>query len=118
TNSRACVRSARPQRSFCRISPSSFTAQPAKNAGSLFPREVIMALYVFDGTGNEDNDGDKRDSNACKFFHAYEDADKNDDTNKEIGSLYLKGIGTRAKTFIGRSFSEAFGIGGHQRVRQ
>ena len=77
-----------------------------------------MALYVFDGTGNEDNDGDKRDSNACKFFHAYEDADKNDDTKKEIGSLYLKGIGARAKTFIGRSFSEAFGIGGHQRVRQ
>jgi uncharacterized protein (DUF2235 family) len=77
-----------------------------------------MALYVFDGTGNEDRDGDDRDSNACKFFHAYEDADKNDDTKKEIGSLYLKGIGTRAKTLVGRSFSEAFGIGGHQRVRQ
>jgi uncharacterized protein (DUF2235 family) len=77
-----------------------------------------MALYVFDGTGNEDRDGDDRDSNACKFFHAYEDADKNDDPKKATGSLYLKGIGTRAKTFVGRSFSEAFGIGGHQRVRQ
>lgn len=77
-----------------------------------------MALYVFDGTGNEDRDGDDRDSNACKFFHAYEDPNKNDDPGKKIGSLYLKGIGARARTFIGRGFSEAFGIGGHQRVRQ
>jgi uncharacterized protein (DUF2235 family) len=77
-----------------------------------------MALYVFDGTGNEDRDGDDRDSNACKFFTAYEDPNKNDDPGKEIGSLYLKGIGTRARTFVGRGFSEAFGIGGHRRVRQ
>jgi len=77
-----------------------------------------MALYVFDGTGNEERDGDDRDSNACKFFHAYEDPNKNDDIRKETGSIYLKGIGTRARTFIGRTFSEAFGIGGHQRVRQ
>ena len=77
-----------------------------------------MALYVFDGTGNEDRDGDNRDSNALKFFQAYEDPNKNDDTGKPLGSLYLKGIGMRARTFIGRSFSEAFGIGGHRRVRQ
>ena len=77
-----------------------------------------MALYVFDGTGNEDRDGDDRDSNACKFFHAYEDPGKNDDLSKETGSLYMKGIGTRARSFVGRSFSEAFGIGGHRRVRQ
>jgi uncharacterized protein (DUF2235 family) len=77
-----------------------------------------MALYVFDGTGNEDRDGDDRDSNACKFFKAYEDPNKNDDPGKEVGSLYLKGIGTRARTRIGRTFSEAFGIGGHHRVRQ
>jgi uncharacterized protein (DUF2235 family) len=79
-----------------------------------------MALYVFDGTGNEDNDGDTHDSNACKFFHAYEDptGNKNEDPDQKTGSLYVKGIGTRAKTFVGRSFSEAFGIGGHQRVRQ
>jgi uncharacterized protein (DUF2235 family) len=77
-----------------------------------------MALYVFDGTGNEDRDGDDRDSNACKLFHAYEDPNKNDDPGKDIGSLYMKGIGTRARTFIGRNFSEAFGIGGHRRVRQ
>jgi uncharacterized protein (DUF2235 family) len=77
-----------------------------------------MALYVFDGTGNEDRDGDDRDSNACKFFKAYEDPNKNDDPDKETGSLYMKGIGTRARTFVGRTFSEAFGIGGHRRVRQ
>ena len=77
-----------------------------------------MALYVFDGTGNEDRDGSNRDSNACKFYQAYEDPNKNDDPDKKTGSLYLKGIGTRARTFVGRSFSEAFGIGGHQRVRQ
>ena len=77
-----------------------------------------MALYVFDGTGNEDRDGDTRDSNALKFFQAYEDPKKNTDPGKELGSLYLKGIGTRARTFIGRTFSEAFGIGGHRRVRQ
>ena len=77
-----------------------------------------MALYVFDGTGNEDRDGDDRDSNACKFFHAYDDPNKNDDPDKQLGSLYLKGIGRRARTFLGRTFAESFGIGGHQRVRQ
>jgi uncharacterized protein (DUF2235 family) len=77
-----------------------------------------MALYVFDGTGQEDRDGDERDTNACKFFTAYEDADKNDEPGKETGSLYVNGIGTRARTFVGRTFSEAFGIGGHRRVRQ
>jgi uncharacterized protein (DUF2235 family) len=77
-----------------------------------------MALYVFDGTGNEDRDGDDRDSNACKFFQAYDDPNKNDDVDKDTGSLYLKGIGRRARTFLGRTFSEAFGIGGHRRVRQ
>jgi len=77
-----------------------------------------MALYVFDGTGQEDRDGSDRDTNACIFFTAYDDPNKNDDPDKEIGSLYLKGVGTRARTFLGRGFSEAFGIGGHRRVRQ
>jgi uncharacterized protein (DUF2235 family) len=77
-----------------------------------------MALYVFDGTGNEDRDGDTHDTNPCKLFHAYDDPLKNDDTGKPTGSLYLKGIGTRAQTLAGRGFSEAFGIGGHRRVRQ
>jgi uncharacterized protein (DUF2235 family) len=77
-----------------------------------------MALYAFDGTGNEDRDGDDRDSNVCDFFKGYQDANRNDDPGKSIGSLYLKGIGTRAKTLVGEGASEAFGIGGHRRVRQ
>jgi uncharacterized protein (DUF2235 family) len=77
-----------------------------------------MALYAFDGTGNEDRDGDDRDSNVLDFFRAYDDPLKNDDPKKERGSLYMKGIGTRAKELVGEKFSEAFGIGGHRRVRQ
>jgi uncharacterized protein (DUF2235 family) len=77
-----------------------------------------MALYAFDGTGNEDRDGDDRDSNVLIFFRAYEDPLKNDDPGKERGSLYLKGIGQRARTLVGDRVAEAFGIGGHRRVRQ
>lgn len=77
-----------------------------------------MALYVFDGTGQEDRDGIERDSNACLFFQAYEDPHKNDDPDKPRGSLYMNGIGQRARTFTGRTLAEAFGLGGHRRVRQ
>src|SRR5688572_13529207 len=77
-----------------------------------------MALYAFDGTGNEDRDDDQFDSNVCDFFQAYEDPLKNDDPGKERGSLYLKGIGQRASTLVGDRVAEAFGIGGHRRVRQ
>jgi uncharacterized protein (DUF2235 family) len=77
-----------------------------------------MALYAFDGTGNEDRDEDTLDSNVCDFFQAYEDPLKNDDPGKERGSLYMKGIGQRARTFVGDGIAEAFGIGGHKRVRQ
>ena len=77
-----------------------------------------MALYAFDGTGNEDQEDETRDSNVVDFFEAYIDDRKNDDTDKELGSLYLKGIGTRAKTVFGRGPAEAFGFGGHRRVRQ
>jgi uncharacterized protein (DUF2235 family) len=77
-----------------------------------------MALYAFDGTGNEDRDGEDLDSNVCDFFQAYIDPLKNDDPGKERGSLYLKGIGQRAKTLVGDKLAEAFGIGGHKRVRQ
>jgi uncharacterized protein (DUF2235 family) len=77
-----------------------------------------MALYAFDGTGNEDREGEDRDSNVLDFFRAYADPLKNDDPKKERGSLYMKGIGTRAKEFVGKKFAEAFGIGGHRRVRQ
>jgi hypothetical protein len=77
-----------------------------------------MALYAFDGTGNEDQDRDERDRNVVDFFNAYSDPTKNVDPDLKEGSLYLKGIGTRARTFFGRGPSEAFGIGGHRRVRQ
>jgi uncharacterized protein (DUF2235 family) len=77
-----------------------------------------MALYAFDGTGNEDQETAERDSNVVDFFAAYIDPHKNDEPKEEVGSLYLKGIGRRAKTFIGKGAAEAFGLGGHQRVRQ
>jgi uncharacterized protein (DUF2235 family) len=74
-----------------------------------------MALYVFDGTGNEDED---HDSNALEFFRAFQDPLKNDDPRQPLGSLYLKGIGTRARTPIGDLLAEQWGFGGHQRVRE
>ena len=77
-----------------------------------------MALYAFDGTGNEDRDGDDRDTNVLDFFRGYQDPLRNDDLTKPLGSLYLKGIGTRAKTLVGEGAAEAFGFGGHRRVRQ
>jgi hypothetical protein len=77
-----------------------------------------MALYAFDGTGDEDLDFSARDSSVVDFFSAYLDPNKNADLAEQTGSLYLKGIGRRAKTFIGKGLAEAFGLGGHQRVRQ
>jgi uncharacterized protein (DUF2235 family) len=74
-----------------------------------------MALYAFDGTGNEDEDND---TNVLQFFRAYNDPLKNDDPDKPLGSLYLKGIGTLARTLVGEGLAEAFGIGGHDRVNQ
>ena len=78
-----------------------------------------MALYAFDGTGNEDQEDATRDSNVCDFFTAYEDPLKNDDPSKERGSLYIKGIGQLARTRIGRRAGVgASGFGGHRRVRK
>lgn len=77
-----------------------------------------MALYAFDGTGNEARDGAGRASNVLDFFRAYDGSPRNDDPSLRIGSLYLKGIGTRARSFVGATAPEAFGIGGHRRVRQ
>jgi uncharacterized protein (DUF2235 family) len=77
-----------------------------------------MALYAFDGTGNEDRDGDNRDSNVLEFFRGYDGGPRNDDPSRPTGSLYLKGIGARAQMLVGTKGAEAFGIGGHRRVRQ
>jgi uncharacterized protein (DUF2235 family) len=77
-----------------------------------------MALYAFDGTGNEDQGDATRDSNVCDFFTAYEDPLKNDDPSKERGSLYIKGIGQLAHTRSGDALASIFGFGGHRRVRK
>jgi uncharacterized protein (DUF2235 family) len=77
-----------------------------------------MALYAFDGTGNEDQSDDAFDSNVCDFFQAYDDPLKNDEPSKERGSLYQKGIGQLARTRIGDTLASAFGFGGHRRVRR
>jgi uncharacterized protein (DUF2235 family) len=77
-----------------------------------------MALYAFDGTGNEDQVDDAFDSNVCDFFQAYDDPLKNDDPSKERGSLYQKGIGQLARTPFGDAVAGAFGFGGHKRVRR
>src|SRR4029453_6462121 len=77
-----------------------------------------MALYAFDGTGNEDRDGDDRDTNVLDFFRGYQDPQRNDDPTKPLGRPYPKGIGPRAKTLVGEGTAEAFGFGGHRRVRQ
>ena len=77
-----------------------------------------MALYAFDGTGNEDRDRDDHDTNVIDFFRAYDDPLKDNDPDDLRGSLYVKGIGRMARTFFGEQLSEAFGIGGHRRVRQ
>ena len=70
-----------------------------------------MALYAFDGTGNDDVADNVFDSNVLEFFNAYDDPEKNQDPRAPRGSLYLKGIGTRARTWLGRALSEALGIG-------
>ena len=76
-----------------------------------------MALYAFDGTGNEDKEGTEHDSNVLLFFQGYDDPSKNDDTKIDRGSLYLKGIGTRADDDpAAKGVAEAFGIGGLARI--
>ena len=75
-----------------------------------------MALYAFDGTGNEDREGTERDSNVLHFFNAYQDPLKNDDAKAKRGSLYLKGIGTLAHTGLGEKVAAAFGLGAHTRL--
>ena len=78
-----------------------------------------MALYAFDGTGNDDRDDTDVggfDSNVLHFFRAFQDPGKDFAEGRDTGSLYLKGIGRRAQTHTGTVVAEAFGIGGHFRV--
>jgi uncharacterized protein (DUF2235 family) len=64
-----------------------------------------MALYAFDGTWNEDEENEGRDTNVAKFCSAYGGANK----------FYLKGVGTRAG-FVGKLLGGAAGIGGRIRT--
>lgn len=65
-----------------------------------------MALYAFDGTWNEDEEGDGKDTNVAKFFNAYQGP-----------KFYLQGVGTR-KGFIGKFFGGVIGSGGRVRIRE
>lgn len=69
-----------------------------------------MALYAFDGTGNENQPDDARDTNVLKFYEAYNAA-------KPGGNLYIPGVGTRWG-FVGKFFGGVFGMGGFSRLRK
>jgi uncharacterized protein (DUF2235 family) len=77
-----------------------------------------MALYAFDGTGSDEEDGSIRVTNVLHFFRAHDGGPKNDNPAAPLGGLYLKGIGPRTRAFVGSQPAEAFGVGGHRRVRQ
>ena len=80
---------------------------------------VVMALYAFDGTGNDDRPDTAEggfDSNVLAFFRAYQDPDKDLGETDDRGSLYLKGIGRRAETHTGSVVAKTFGLGGHLRI--
>ncbi len=83
-----------------------------------------MALIAFDGTGNEDKPGEDEDTNVLRFFRAYEKLNETIDPSKDDWSrtiprsLYLEGIGRMAHTFVGDKVAEAFGLGGHGRIRK
>lgn len=66
-----------------------------------------MALYAFDGTGNEDHKDDSLDTNVRKFFEAHLNINSTD--------CYLRGVGTdnnRLDMILGGMT----GAGGHERV--
>jgi len=83
-----------------------------------------MALIAFDGTGNEDKPGEDKDTNVLRFFRAYAkltdmvDPARDDWSPAIPRSLYLEGIGRAAHTFVGDKVAEAFGLGGHSRIRK
>ncbi len=77
-----------------------------------------MALYAFDGTGNEDRPGENEDSNVLFFFRAYPDPLKNTDPDQKRGSLYLEGIGARTDLKLVSKVEKGVGLGGHRRIRQ
>ena len=76
-----------------------------------------MALYAFDGTGNEDRPGTDRDSNVLHFFNAYQDPPL-PGAAAARRSLYIEGIGVRAHTPIGDILARTFGLAARQRLRE
>lgn len=65
-----------------------------------------MALYAFNGTWNEDEVDEGKDTNVVKFRDAYTDR-----------IFYLEGVGTRLG-FIGKILGGLTGVGGRARVRE
>ncbi len=65
-----------------------------------------MALYAFDGTWNEDEGDEGKDTNVAKFSDAYTDK-----------TYYLEGVGTRFG-FIGKLLGGLAGFGGRIRIRE
>ena len=63
-------------------------------------------------------DDDSRQQRPGLSSAPIETRSKNDDPEEDVGSLYFKGIGGRAEDVRRKAFAEAFGIGGHRRVRQ
>jgi hypothetical protein len=66
-----------------------------------------MTLYAFDGTWNEDEIDEGKNTNVVKFRDSY--------TGKK--PFYLEGIGTRAG-FVGKILGGTKGIGGKVRIEE
>ncbi|HXE81554.1 MAG TPA: DUF2235 domain-containing protein [Vicinamibacterales bacterium] len=66
-----------------------------------------MALYAFDGTWNDDEIDDEKDTNVCRFRDAYDEPG--------VENKYLKGVGTKFGWF-GRIIGGITGAGGWGRV--
>jgi len=67
---------------------------------------TAMALYAFDGTGQEDQTDNERDTNVVRFARAYR------------GKVsYWTGVGTRGG-FVGKVVGDWTGAGLHERVRE
>ena len=65
-----------------------------------------MGLYAFDGTWNENQPGDEKDTNVVKFYEAYPGK-----------KWYVEGPGTRYG-WLGKAFGGVFGSGGKERVEE
>lgn len=67
-----------------------------------------MALYAFDGTWNEDEEDNLKDTNVLKF---------RDSMSTNTNVFYVEGVGTRGH-LIGKVLGGLFGAGGRTRIRE